>query len=228
MKHKYEIVASDIQEIIDQTLSPHDPLPSERELMTIYEVGRMTVRAAVSKLVTEGRVYNIHGSGTYVGTTTMTSFTEDMVSRRYAVSSKTLVLERIKATERIAEHLDISAGSSYLHLRRLRLADDHPMAIEDVYSPGDVIELESLQLDRSHYEQLSHSGHEVHRAAREITALPPSGESCKFLGVPKGSAALQVQRASTTRRGQPIESASTLYRADRYSLQIAVTKEGLD
>ena len=235
MTHKYETVASGIREIISRSLAPHNALPSERELMTMYGVSRMTVRAAIARLVEEGRVYNVHGSGTYVGsvdsfskTPKLTSFTEDMTSRGYAPSSHALTLERINVDEEIARRLEIPVGTECTHLRRLRLADNNPMAIEDVYLPRSVLEIEQLHLDQSLYAQLTASGHEVYRAEQEIQAITLDDDDCRLLAVPRKSAALRVERVSTSRHGQLVEFASTIYRADRYNFHIAVTRDNND
>lgn len=232
MAHKYETVATGIREIISQSLVPHDALPSERELMAMYGVSRMTVRAAIAKLIDEGRVYNVHGSGTYVGsidlfskTPKLTSFTEDMTSRGYAASSRPLALSRIEANEDIAGRLGVPVGTECTHLRRLRLADNNPMAIEDVYLPHTVLEIEHLHLDQSLYAQLAEAGHDVYRAEQEIQAITLNDEDSRLLAVPGGSAALRVERVSSSRRGQLIEFASTIYRADRYTFHIAVTRD---
>jgi GntR family transcriptional regulator len=232
MAHKYEIVAAGVRGIISQSLAPHDALPSERELMAMYGVSRMTVRAAIARLVDEGRVYNVHGSGTYVGsidlfakTPKLTSFTEDMTSRGYVPSSRVLALSRMEADQDVAMRLGIPVATECTYLRRLRLADNNPMAIEDVYLPRAVLDIEHLHLDQSLYAQLARSGHEVYRAEQEIQAITLNKEDSRLLAVPVGSAALRVERVSSSRRGQLIEFARTIYRADRYNFHIAVTRD---
>lgn len=233
MSHKYETVAEAIRATITESLSPHDVLPSERELMALYSVSRMTVRAAIAKLVDEGRVYNIQGSGTYVGSVDLfskapklTSFTEDMTSRGHVASSRVLTLERIGASAETARRLDLQAGTECTHLRRLRLADDNPMALEDVYLPGFVLGIGTLDLSRSLYEQLTETGHAAYRAEQEIQAITLDPEESRLLEVPDGSAALCVERVSSSRHGRLVELARTIYRADRYSFHVAITREG--
>ncbi len=230
--HKYERVAAKIRETIDSTLSENDALPSERELMSIHGVSRLTVRAAIAKLVDEGRVYNIQGSGTYVGskgmfskTLKLTSFTEDMTNRGHVPSSRVLQAARVSATDAIARRLNIPAGGACTRLRRLRLADDDPMALEDVYLPEDVLPLEELNLGRSLYAQLADRGFQIHRAEQQVRAMLLDDESCGLLAVPAGSAALFIERISSTRRGRIVEFARTMYRADRYSFQLGVARE---
>jgi GntR family transcriptional regulator len=47
-------------------LVPGSALPSERTLALALGLSRMTVRRAFEQLVTDGRVEQLHGSGTYV------------------------------------------------------------------------------------------------------------------------------------------------------------------
>ena len=232
MAHKYETVAAGIRATIAASLAPHDVLPSERELMTVYGVSRMTVRQAIASLAEEGRVYNIHGSGTYVGsadlflkTPKLTSFTEDMTSRGYTASSRVLALSSVRATDEIARSLTVPVGSECTHLRRLRLADDNPMAIEDVYLPRGILGLEDFNLTESLYSQLDRAGHGLYRAEQEIQAITLDAEQAGLLEVEPGTAALAVTRVSSSRRGQLIEFGRTIYRADRYTFQLAVTRE---
>ncbi|PVE94694.1 MULTISPECIES: GntR family transcriptional regulator [unclassified Microbacterium] len=232
MAHKYEEVAASIRESIAESMAPHDALASERELMAIHGVSRMTVRKAIATLVEEGRVYNVHGSGTYVGsadifskTPKLTSFTEDMISRGAVPSSRVLELARIEAPESIAAALGLAPSEETTHIRRLRLADDVPIAIEDVYVPRLVLDLESLNLGASLYEQLRLAGHEVFRAEQEIKAITLTAQESRLLEVAKGEAALSVTRVSSSRRGHLIEFARTIYRADRYTFQLAVTRD---
>jgi GntR family transcriptional regulator len=230
--YKYETVAAGIREIISHSLAPHDGLPSERELMSMFGVSRMTVRAAIARLVDEGRVYNVQGSGTFVGssdvfskTPKLTSFTEDMRSRGHEASSRTLAVARSIADAEIAGRLQIPVGTECTRLSRLRLADDEPMALENVYIPATVLQLEQLRLDQSLYEQMAIAGHEVHRAEQEIQAIKLNDDECELLNVPIGSAALRVERVSSSRHGHLIEFASTIYRADRYTFNLAVTRD---
>lgn len=230
--YKYEKVAAAIRDFIGSSLSPFDALPSERELMAQYGVSRMTVRQAIAILADEGLVYNVHGSGTYVGssdlvykTPKLTSFSEDMANRGYKATSRILALSREHADEGIARSLGIPPGSECTHIRRLRLADNKPMAMEDVYLPRTVLDIEHFQLGESLYQQLSAGGHDIVRADQEIKAITLDADSARLLDVAPNAAALLVTRVGSTRKGHLIEFARTIYRSDRYTFQLAVTRE---
>ena len=47
-------------------LAPGDVLPSEKDLMGLFEVGRNTARRAIAKLREEGAIYTVPQRGSYV------------------------------------------------------------------------------------------------------------------------------------------------------------------
>src|SRR5690554_1844772 len=83
---KRRAVRRELLAMLDE-LEVGDALPSERRLAEELGVSRPTLRAAIDRLVAEGRLERRHGSGTYVAEPriavplTMTSFTEDMIRR---------------------------------------------------------------------------------------------------------------------------------------------------
>lgn len=229
--HKYERLASDLRPVAAAKRA-HEPFPSERELMARYSVSRATVRQAIGRLVDEGRLYNVHGVGTFVGSSELftkspklTSFTEDMQSRGFAPSSRVLSVGIERAAPIVAAALQIPAGEGCTQIRRLRLADDRPMALEAVMIPTRFLPVESFDMSESLYEQLAARDLEVYRAEQEVQAVTADEDTSALLGMASGDACLHITRVSSTRRGQIVEYGQTWYRGDRYSFQFAVTRE---
>lgn len=54
------------EQIAEGILIPDKPLPSERELCTIYDISHITVRQALVELTKEGTLFRVPGRGTYV------------------------------------------------------------------------------------------------------------------------------------------------------------------
>ncbi|WP_062207583.1 FadR/GntR family transcriptional regulator [Streptomyces sp. NBRC 109706] len=67
--------------ILTRRLAPGDPLPTEAELMTLFEVSRNSVREALKALQAVNIVDIRHGFGTYVGSLSLDSFVDGMVFR---------------------------------------------------------------------------------------------------------------------------------------------------
>ena len=67
MTKKYELVKQDISEkILSEVYKVNEKLPTESELMEIYQVSRFTVRHAIGELEKENFVYRIQGGGMFV------------------------------------------------------------------------------------------------------------------------------------------------------------------
>ncbi len=101
----------------------------------------MTVRQALQLLVKEGVLYTAAGKGTYVSEVlfeqdhALTGFTEQMQRASLQAASHVLEATIIPATPYIAGKLEIPAHSGVILLKRLRLANDKPVAIETAYLP---------------------------------------------------------------------------------------------
>lgn len=64
---KYEQVKKYLKEFIQQAeLKYGDSMPTESELMAMFDVSRHTIRRALSDLINQGWLYTMQGSGTYV------------------------------------------------------------------------------------------------------------------------------------------------------------------
>lgn len=226
---KYEQLVASLQEKI-ATMAPHAALPTERALREEFALSRTTVRRAIQVLLRNGLVYNIQGSGTYVAnpavvskTLRLTGFSEDMKQRGLAPSSQVLKQGPAAASAELASLLEVDLGAPLLMLHRLRLADEAPMALEEICLVTDRVRAaQPLDYGRSLYEQLNQAGIVVDRAAQTIEAVNLDAEQARHLDQAVGAAALRVTRTTYTDRGQPFERAATTYRGDRYSFEIGV------
>lgn len=64
---KNELIIRDIKKAINSgKYEANDKIPSENQLAMEYGVSRQTVRKALGRLIDEGYLYALHGSGTYV------------------------------------------------------------------------------------------------------------------------------------------------------------------
>ncbi|MGA2489547.1 MAG: GntR family transcriptional regulator, partial [Anaerolineales bacterium] len=81
---RYYQLANILRESISQgKFEAHQPIPSERQLESLYSVSRTTIRQAIDLLIRQGFLYREHGRGTFVspqklqkGISELTSFTE--------------------------------------------------------------------------------------------------------------------------------------------------------
>ena len=224
-------------QIKQNELKAGENFPSERELAERYAVSRMTVRQALRHLRQENLIYHERGVGTFVTdrkldvhTRNLSGFSEEMASLGLVPSSRVLQLKRELPGEQIVKDLDLEPGADVFHLERLRLADDEPMALESTFLPSTLCpELEKIDLTKNSLYQILADNYNVqmHHAAESLEAAAATGFTAKQLGIKPGAPVLVVHRVVFTESNQPIESAHTTYRADRYRATFVLTKNSL-
>ena len=207
----------------------HEQLPSERELARDLNISRMTVRQAVRELIAEGAIYTAPGRGTFLATgevtqqlVGLTSFSQEMTKRGLVPASRLLEAEGVTDHE-IAARLRLLPDEPIARIRRLRLANGEPMAIETTHLPLTLCPgLLIMDLERgSLYELLQR----VFRlrfgaASQTITAEAARPATARLLGLTDGEPVLVMERSSELDNGRPFEYVLSWYRADRYHFAV--------
>ncbi|MFS0775332.1 GntR family transcriptional regulator [Neobacillus sp. 3P2-tot-E-2] len=213
------------QQIENGLLVEEAVIPSEREYAQTFQISRMTVRQAINNLVSEGYLKRQKGRGTFVNKKKveqelqgMTSFTEDMLSRGMSPSSTLLSFQIIPADIKTAIDLRIEENDYVYKIKRIRLADSAPMALETAYIPVELVpglteENSNLSLYQYIEEHLSLS---ISEATQEIEASIASSHDAEPLGINIGDPILLIERISYLQNEVPFELVKSTFRADRY------------
>lgn len=211
-------------------LKPGDLISSEREYAERFQISRMTIRQALTKLVDEGYLYRVKGKGTFVAERKieqplqgLTSFTEDMKARGMVPGNELLSFEIIPASNLIANHLNIQEYGPVYEIKRIRLADDVPMALETTYIPANLIKglTDEIMRHQSLYDYIE--GRllvKIDRGEQIIESSIADQMESQYLKIKKGSPIMLIQRKSYLEDGTPIELVKSVYRADRYRFMI--------
>ncbi len=209
-------------------------IPSERQLTHALGVSRLTIRAALDELVRDGYLDRRHGSGTYVTQPkiaqplTLTSFSEDMRRRGMVPGSRTLELTTTSAGARLARRLQVSPAERLVRVKRLRLADAEPMAMEVLHIPEALVPgLTRADLeDRSFYDLLQERYRIVIAAGTQsIEPTVTNEEESEVLGVPLHTPAFLFERTTVSESGRIVEFVRSIYRGDRYRLVADLTPQ---
>jgi GntR family transcriptional regulator len=234
----YQIQRALMEKIQSGELSEGDPLASEEELSRHYQVSRMTARQALHGLKTSGYAFSEKGRGTFVtrpklekNIMHLQGFTEEMRKRGMKPSSKLLDQAVMSPTEDIVQKLKLDKNDKILHLRRLRIADGIPMAIEDSHIPLkqfpgldriDFAKHSLYQMLRERY------GVRVGYADETIEALAATKEEAELLTIPRKASILSITRVIMTTQETPVEAACSRYRGDRYRASIRVPMTAIE
>jgi GntR family transcriptional regulator len=231
---KQRQVREQLEELIS-TLSPGEPLPVERDLARDLGVARMTLRRAVDTMVVEQRLIRRQGSGTFVAAPKVTqrlsatSFSADMRARGLRPGSHTVFARQSPAGMMLASLLDIPPHANVLQVRRLRMADDVPMALEDLHVPCDVAPgLNGADLEDTSFYELLTQRFERPIVAGTQTVEPhlTTGDEAELLGVEPGAPAFLFERTSRIADGRVAEFVRSIYRGDRYRIVVDIFPNG--
>jgi GntR family transcriptional regulator len=221
--------------ILSGELEPGDRLPSERELQLNHQVSRTTVRLALRDLAHSGLIHSRPGKGTYVALTVidpssvqLAGFTDNSRKEGAYATSKILLQEMLPASPFVASLLHIDPNARILRLKRLRLADEVPVAMDDALLPLDLC-MGLAEHDMEHgslYEALRGMGLAPARAEQMMRADMPNQEEKKLLDMEDGVPVMRIERIAFLSDGRPIEYAKSTYRSDRYHFNVILGRGG--
>lgn len=231
---KYYILKKVLEEKIENEEFPADePIPSERELMEMYQVSRITVRKAVDELVNEGYLYKIQGKGTYVKTDerssnlfAITSCTEDVVRMGMKPTKKVMVAELVYANAKRAKALEITQEERVFMLGRILFADQEPLNYTVTFLPEKVFPgIDRHSFDReSLYQVLQEEyGVRLTKARRTIEAILARDEVAEYLDIEEGSPIILfrcVTYGIVNGKEIPVENFKCYYRTDKFKFYI--------
>ena len=213
-----------------------DILPSERELIDMYKVSRLTARAAVDRLATENLVVKIQGKGTFVATPQLNcrmgplySGGEEILMRYYEVKTKVLNLKIIIPNKIVKEYLELQEKEKAVYLERLRYANKTPVALIKSYLPYRYVPYVELIdfTDKSLYQILENSYDlQLHEAQETIEAVKAEARSANLLEIKPGTPLLLNQRVTRLMDGKVIEYEIVEYRSDIYKYRNTLIGRG--
>lgn len=213
------------------SVAPGELLPPERALAEQLGVARMTVRSAINALTKEGLLRTRPGVGTErlpsaVGLRVgLRSFAETVREHGMMPTSRLLHLGR--DTERPPEagaHLDVDADVPVTHIRRIRLGDGRPLALEETWlSPTLLPDLDEEQAAGSLYRLYAGLGLAPTDGLELVTAGLPDADEIEALALSPAMPVLRLTRSAFA-QDSPLEYATVTFPADQYELSFRLTE----
>jgi GntR family transcriptional regulator len=229
----YFQLASRIEQAIsDGTLRPGARLENEIALADRLGLSRPTVRRAIQELVGKGLLVRRRGLGTQVvqrpltRKVELTSLYDDL--QQGSRHPATVLLSRavIGADDRISEILGVAPDSPILHIRRLRSADEAPLAILENFLPAEFVDISEEDLRaRGLYQLLRARGTTMSVARQRIGARSATLEESKLLEIKARGPLLTMDRTAFSNNGRAIEYGHHCYRPDLYSFETTLVNK---
>jgi len=215
-------------ELIDKT----GRLMTEAELGKHFGVSRITIRNAIKPLVDEGMFERERGKGTFLRSNQpenwvglLMGFSETIRDAGYVPGAK--VLQQGMTNRHDPGVREQIRERAVWQLKRLRFADEIPIAVEHAFYPPDIgLELEkrdltSIVMYRVFEEELKF---DIKQATQTISASLADSTTAKLLGVSAGSALLSMERLTINADGRPLELLRSVYLPEYFRLSINLTR----
>ncbi len=221
--------------INNKRLKEGDQLPTEEELCVIFNTSRMTVRQALNSLAKNGYIIKKKAKGTFVASNKISfelsklhSFSEDMEMRGYRVTNKILQKEIIIPDNKIKEKLNIVDNSiRVFKIKRLRLIDDVPAAIETSHIPLDKcpgIDKEDFKTN-SLFKIFTNKYHLIiNYSSQTLTPVLAKQEEAKLLEIKENTPLLKMEGITFLNNDVPIEYVIGIYSGERYKFTIEMKR----
>lgn len=229
-------------QIVNGTLPPGAPLPTEQELMTRYGAARGTVRHGLDVLKLEGLVHALPRRGVFVAPQTprrrlantrhSRAFREQAGSRgawdaeaREAGSvprSELVEFGAVVPPPAVVERLQLADGEQALIRRREMFLDDQPAQLATSYLPWSIVQGTPLEQRDSGpggiYSRLEDLGHQLARFTEDVIARRPSPDEQTFLRIDATQPIFELHRTAYDQEDRPVEICNTVVSTTRYVL----------
>jgi len=216
-------------------LAPGAELPSDAELCEEFGVSRMTARHAMHRLVQEGLLFRAPGRGTFVAeppthrrANSLLSFSNEMRRQGRVPTSRILGRALRAPTREEVVRLQLKEGEKVLWLKRIRLADGEPIALEStrLHPATAVAVLRGALEGESLHAVLVRAGFPPTSGRATISAEPADADDARWLKMRKGDPMLVERRIILDQHGRPFEFTESRYPSDRYGLDVDFVVEG--
>ncbi len=226
----YQVSEAIRQRIAQDIYQPGQPIPTEIQLQEEFNVSRETIRKAVSNLVTEGLIDKVRGKGTFVAQPKIVhrigsiyGSTEEIVARGRIPGTTFLEKSEFSPPDNMRQEMGLKASQLVAKVKRLRCADNKPVAILTSYLPLDLVPniTRTEFIDGSLYKTLEGVYHLILSEADEVIEAGSVGEQeAGLLKIKKNSPILVVKRLTFLDNLRVIEKLMAFYRSDVFKYQV--------
>ena len=213
-------------DILEGNFKPGEVLPAEHEIASKYEISRMTVRRAISELVSAGMVYAEKGKGTFVSKPKLDdvefeldNFYAEIPQKGMRTGTKLLGAKIVRADLSLANKLQIPVDTRCLHFRLITSVNDEPLIYENkfiIFTKQSPI-LEKELNDPSLTNLANLHGHSLPTTSKRVFRVSiVTEEEAAILKVGPNTPVFLVEQTIYDTERKPIGWGKSIYRGDRY------------
>lgn len=209
--------------INDRAYLPGTSIPSSSDIADILGVNRLTVEAALERLVGEGTIKRIQGKGTYVvgekisrDLERLQGFTQTMQGKHVKYSNKVLKKYRRRVGNFFGYEFDIDKEDYIYYIERLCYVDKTVVSIEEIYVVDELVpRLDGIDLSVfSLYEVYEFYGIKLKEAKQTLELVYLNKREAKLLDLNENDSALMVICKTFDVQNRLIEISKNVTRSD--------------
>lgn len=194
-----EIIKKDVE---SGKFKPGQKIPTEFELCEMYSISRNTVRAAINELIEEGLLSRKQGKGTFISSRKIEreigptlGFTKICELNHLTPSSKVIEQTMITATPLLAEMLKVPVQSSLVSIKRVMMADQVPVILDQSVFPAKFFPLLQENLENKSLYSLITDQFDItlHSGRKSFQIVFADAHQAKYLQVKKGYPLMHVE-----------------------------------
>ena len=221
------------QFLMEGTVDPQQPLPSEPALAARFGVSRVTIRTTLEHLQNEGLIVRIHGRGTFPAPSigrrdkaNISSVLDNLLSIEKRTTAVTIEWRDIAADEPLAQELGCEAC---LCIRRMRSMNGKPLSLTTLHVPYPF----AAMLDRATagdepiVRLLEAGGIVAERAEQAITAVMADKEASEAFSVAIGSPLILMRRLMFDAQQVPVLRQESAYPPDRFEYRMTLSRQSV-
>lgn len=211
--------------IIKNKLAPHTKILSERDMCALWDFNRTTLRSAIQRLITEGKLYQKKGSGTYVAQPKLTRNLQDLTALSVSaknsgrtITNKLLSIDIMETNKQLTQKLHLPLGHKVHALTRLRYLDGEPVTIENSFM--DYERFPNLTNHSFEKESLydiieNESGIQIMQGEERIGIAYATDYEAELLDIEPEKAVFYLSGVTYDGEGEPVEYFKSIVRADK-------------
>ncbi|GAA3006094.1 GntR family transcriptional regulator [Streptosporangium longisporum] len=217
--------------IVEQGLRAGDRLPSENELIALFDVGRTSIREALKLLEQEGLIQARHGDGRYLTSqpsldrplTRLEGVTEMLASRGHTADNTVLDVAAAEPSRHQRELLQLPPGETVVRLERLRRHRDDALLYSIDLFPRSLVgrPLDEVDWTGSLFGLLTEYGHDIAYAVAQVRAVTlGEAQAGRIGGADADGAWLLLTQTHHDSAGRPLLYSQDYHRGTDFSFHL--------
>ncbi len=204
-------------------------IPTEKELATLWQVNRLTIRSAFDILEQRGYITRIKGKGTFIkrqefvnqqvlNVSKIRETHQKLIQSHGKMEIKVIKFESMPIPSNIATILTLPDDREVIYIERVRYFGNTPAVYEQSYMLRDIVPNISIDdLSVSKHDYIEKLGYTIAYSDRQLKGVIPSTEIKEKLNLSRFSIVMQMTSHTYIKDNIPLEVVYGFYNQDIYS-----------